>query len=254
MFARKALNFDVHNLNRFRRLLRAFYNAFDGLFVLNTDQQKWLTGRHMNFDPSNVFLTAHWADEHFTPKNKDKTEVFGVNPDETVILFAGRVSGEKGVMELPDIYKIIKESGNNVCFAIAGTGPMEEELKTAMPDAKFLGWVDSTKLAEVYSAADLLILPSKFDTFGCVVLEAFSCDLPVIAYKTKGPKDIIIDGESGYLVTNKDKMALRILEFINDTELQLSMKKAAYERSKVFNSDIILKDLLENVKLPILSK
>ena len=254
MFARKALNFDVHNLNRFRRLLRAFYNAFDGLFVLNTDQQKWLTGRHMNFDPSNVFLTAHWADEHFTPKNKDKTEVFGVDPNETVILFAGRVSGEKGVMELPDIYKIIKESGNNVCFAIAGTGPMEEELKTAMPDAKFLGWVDSTKLAEVYSAADLLILPSKFDTFGCVVLEAFSCGLPVIAYKTKGPKDIIIDGESGYLVTNKDKMALRILEFINDTELQLSMKKAAYERSKVFNSDIILKDLLENVKLPILSK
>ena len=78
--------------------------------------------------------------------------------------------------------------------------------------------------------------------------------MPVIAYKTKGPKDIIIDGESGYLVTNKDKMALRILEFINDADLQLSMKKAALERSKVFNSDIILKDLLENVKLPILSK
>ena len=253
MFARKALNFDVHNLNRFRRLLRAFYGAFDGLFVLNTDQQKWLTGNHMNFDPANVFLTAHWADEQFSPKKKDKTEVFGVKPDETVILFAGRLSNEKGVMELPSIYQSIKESGSNVCFAIAGTGPTEAELKKALPDARYLGWIDSDKLAEVYSAADLLILPSKFDTFGCVVLEAFSCGLPVIAYKTKGPKDIINDGDNGYLVTNKDKMAKRIIEFINDKELQTSMKTSALERSKVFNADTILKELLENVKLPILS-
>ena len=130
---------------------------------------------------------------------------------------------------------------------------MEEELKKLMPEARYLGWVDSNKLAEVYSAADLLILPSKFDTFGCVVLEAFSCGLPVIAYKTKGPKDIIIDNESGYLVTNKDKMAMRIVEFINNKELQVSMKKSALERSKVFNSDTILKDLLENVKLPVLT-
>ena len=253
MFARKALNFDVHNLNRFRRLLRAFYVAFDGLFVLNTDQQKWLTGNHMNFDPANVFLTAHWADEQFTPKKKDKSEVFGVRPDETVILFAGRLSNEKGVMELPSIYESIKQSGSNVCFAIAGTGPTEAELKKALPDARYLGWIASDKLAEVYSAADLLILPSKFDTFGCVVLEAFSCGLPVIAYKTKGPKDIIIDGDNGYLVTNKDKMAKRIIEFINDKELQASMKTSALERSKVFNADTILKELLENVKLPILS-
>jgi len=253
MFARKALNFDVHNLNRFRRLLRAFYGAFDGLFVLNTDQQKWLTGNHMNFDPANVFLTAHWADEQFSPKKKDKTEVFGVIPDETVILFAGRLSSEKGVMELPSIYQSIKESGSNVCFAIAGTGPTEAELKKALPDARYLGWIASDKLAEVYSAADLLILPSKFDTFGCVVLEAFSCGLPVIAYKTKGPKDIINDGDNGYLVTNKDKMAKRIIEFINDKELQTSMKTSALERSKVFNADTILKELLENVKLPIQS-
>ncbi len=253
MFARKALNFDVHNLNRFRRLLRAFYGAFDGLFVLNTDQQKWLTGNHMNFDSANVFLTAHWADEQFSPKKKDKTEVFGVIPDETVILFAGRLSSEKGVMELPSIYQSIKESGSNVCFAIAGTGPTEAELKKALPDARYLGWIASDKLAEVYSAADLLILPSKFDTFGCVVLEAFSCGLPVIAYKTKGPKDIINDGDNGYLVTNKDKMAKRIIEFINDKELQTSMKTSALERSKVFNADTILKELLENVKLPIQS-
>ena len=253
MFARKALNFDVHNLNRFRRLLRAFYGAFDGLFVLNTDQQKWLTGNHMNFDPANVFLTAHWADEQFTPKKKDKIDVFGVKPDETVILFAGRLSSEKGVMELPSIYESIKQSGSNVCFAIAGTGPTEAELKNALPDARYLGWIDSDRLAEVYSAADLLILPSKFDTFGCVVLEAFSCGLPVIAYKTKGPKDIINDGDNGYLVTNKDKMTKKIIEFINDKELQASMKISALERSKVFNADTILKELLENVKLPILS-
>ena len=48
-------------------------------------------------------------------------------------------------------------------------------------------------------------------------------------------------------------MAKRIIEFINDKELQTSMKTSALERSKVFNADTILKELLENVKLPILS-
>ncbi len=254
MFARKVLNFDTHNLNRFRRLLRAFYKTFDGLFVLNTDQQKWLTGKHMNFNPSKVFRTAHWADEKFYPQIKNKAGIFGVEPDETVILFTGRLSNEKGVMELPSIYSGVKENVNNVCFAIAGSGPMENELKDALPEARYLGWVDSDKLAEVYSSADLLILPSNFDTFGCVVLEAFSCGLPVIAYKTKGPKDIINDGVNGYLVTNKTSMIKRITTYINDKPLQASMKKSALERARVFNSGSILDELLKNVNLPISPK
>jgi len=65
MFARKVLEMDQENISRFRRLLRAFYHTFDGLFVLNQDQYRWLVGRHMGFSKQNVHLTSHWADEKF---------------------------------------------------------------------------------------------------------------------------------------------------------------------------------------------
>ncbi|MBF0117508.1 MAG: glycosyltransferase [Desulfobacterales bacterium] len=62
MFAQKALNFDRQYRDRLRRIVRAFYRNFDGLFVLNSDQKKWLLGKEMNFDVDKVFLTADWAD------------------------------------------------------------------------------------------------------------------------------------------------------------------------------------------------
>jgi len=246
MFARKALNLDKHNLNRLRRLMRAFYGAFDNLFVLNTDQQQWLTGPHMNFEPSRVHLTAHWADDWFIPRSVQKHEVFGCAVNETVVLFAGRLSEEKGVMELPQIYKELKKRKQKVCFVIAGTGPMEKELRKEMPKAKFLGWVDHHKLAEVYSASDVLVLPSKFDTFGCVVLEAMSCGLPVVAYKTKGPKDIIEDGKSGFLVSTRIEMADKVALLVEDNNLQASFKAEAIKRSKNYSSNKIIKQLLSD--------
>ena len=240
MFTRKVLNFQKNNLNRLRRIMRLYYQGFDALFVLNTDHQKWLTGREMGFDQSKVFLTAHWADKIFSPQKVSKSEVYNVGNDEPVLLFAGRVSQEKGVNEIPDIYNKAKELVPKLRLVIAGTGPYEEELIKVIPDAVFLGWVDHDKLPEVYSAADLLILPSKFDTFSCVVLESMSCGLPVVAYKSKGPKDIIEDEKNGYLVTTPDEMIQCIQDYFSDPDMQASLKEGALLRSAEYNKDAII--------------
>lgn len=249
MFARQVLNFDHQNRGRLRRILRAFYRGFDGLFVLNRDQQNWLIGRDMGFDASKVFLTAHWAEGEFSPRKATKKEVFGITGNPPVLLFAGRVSDEKGVMELPAIFRSVRESFPDVKLVIAGKGPKENELQTALPEAIFLGWVDHGKLPEVYSAADMLLLPSRFDTFGCVVLEALSCGLPVTAYNTKGPKDIIEHGNNGYLARNKGEMASFIGEYLADKKLQASFKKSALTRAKIYNPDTILAQFLKDVGL-----
>ncbi|TAL35483.1 MAG: glycosyltransferase [Spirochaetes bacterium] len=247
MFADKVLNFDELNKDRLRRLLRTYYKAFDGLFVLNTDQHKWLTGGAMGFDPARVFLTAHWAEKEFRPVDADRKNLFGVYGDAPVLLFAGRISEEKGVMELPAVMEKVRTAYPDVKLVVAGMGPAEAALKRAMPDAVFLGWVDHAKLPEVYSAADMLLLPSRFDTFGCVVLEALSCGLPVVAYKTKGPKDIIVDGINGYLVKTKGEMAARILEFLKDRKLRASFKKESLKRAKEYDPDRIIKRFLNDL-------
>jgi glycosyltransferase involved in cell wall biosynthesis len=249
MFARKVLNLDKANLNRFRRLLRAFYKNFDGLFVLNSDQHKWLTGRDMGFNPESVFPTAHWADATFIPSLNTKAERFGIQAGSPVILFAGRISLEKGVMELPEIMKGIKEILPDVKLVIAGTGPAENELREAIPEANFLGWVNHDDLAGLYSSADILILPSKFDTFSCVVLESLSCGLPVIAYKIKGPKDIILDGVNGYLVDTPDEFVQKITGYLLDKEVQATFRENALIRAKQFDKEIILTQFLNQVGL-----
>ncbi len=248
MFARKVLNIDHNNINRFRRLLRIYYNAFDRLFVLNTDQQKWLISPQMGFDASNVFLTAHWVDDNFKPKKTSKAMQFNLT-NEPVLLFAGRLSKEKGVFELPEIYKKVKAAIPDLKLVIAGMGPAEKELKEVLPEAIFMGWIDHEKLPEIYSAADILILPSKFDTFSCVVLESLSCGLPVIAYNDKGPKDIIEDNINGFLVSDAKEMAEKIIYYFSADNSPVSFKKAAIERSIKYNKSVILEQFLKEVEL-----
>jgi glycosyltransferase involved in cell wall biosynthesis len=248
VFAKKVLNIEQHYLSRIRRVLRAYYNAFDGVFVLNSDQRKWLSSKEMGLKKSKVHLTAHWTEDKFKPSKPARKELFGLEPETPVLLFAGRVSKEKGTDELADIYSGIKTQIPEIKLVVAGTGPDEKSLKKAIPNAVFLGWVDHNKLPQIYSSADLLILPSRFDTFSLVVLEALSCGLPVVAYKTKGPKDIIKHDQSGFLAVNKEDMINLSLSFFQDNE-QEKFKEEALKRSQTYSSKKIIKRLTRDVGL-----
>ncbi len=249
MFGRKVLNLERPNLNRFRRSLRAYYHSFDQLFVLNTDQESWLTSREMNISKDRVHLTAHWIDECFIPKEQKKADFFGFKDNEPVLLFTGRISHEKGIMELVELYENTKKTIHNIKLVIVGTGPAEDELKKALPDAIYLGWVNHQKLPDIYSSADLLVLPSKFDTFSCVILESLSCGLPVVTYKTKGPKDILANYNCGFLTSNINEMTNSVVSFFENYPMQIEMKNNALKRAAHFTANSILEKLLKDVHL-----
>lgn len=243
-FTKQVLGFNKENQNRFIRLIRAFYKEFDSVFVLNSDHLKWLTSKKMALDKSIVFQTAHWPGIQFKPMKSSKPCLFNIDEKSPVILFAGRLSVEKGVMDLPLIYLAIKEEIPDIKMVIAGSGPAEKELKKLMPQATWLGWRDPITLPEIYSSADILLLPSRFDTFSCVVVEAMACGLPVIAYNSKGPKDIIQNGISGYLVSDKEAMIEKVKDFFNNPSKHSEMPAAALKRSGEYNAEPIISDLL----------
>lgn len=252
IFAKEVLSLEPAGINRLQRLLRIYYKRFGSVFVLNTDHQEWLTSKAMGFDPSRVFLTAHWADRIFSKPSEGRSpEVFSdrlkIDKLKPVILYTGRISKEKGVLELPGIVKLIRWVIPEVQMVIAGTGPAEEELKKAMPDALYLGWVDHEYLPSLYHSSDILLLPSRFDTFSCVVLEALSCGLPVVAYNAKGPKDILEDSVNGYLVDSGEEMAGKVVRYFLDPEIWFTMKQAALKRAEAYKADKIMDQLLEDV-------
>jgi len=248
-FGSKVLNIDKGNMNRFRRILRAYYKSFDKIFVLNTEQQKWFGERKMSIKNENILLTAHWAENIFKPSKPEKFRFHSVKDEDPVLLFCGRLSYEKGVDQLVSVYKECKEDIPNLKLVIAGQGPAEDELKSQLPDAVFLGWVPHNMLPVIYSSADLLLLPSQFDTFSFSVLEAFSCGLPVIAYNTKGPKDLIHHNINGFLVNNTEQMIAFVNYYFANPLLQSNYKKEAIKRAAEYTSEKIMTQLLKDVNL-----
>lgn len=250
-FAREVLSFEETGLGRLQKILRMYYRSFNKIFVLNTDQQQWLTGEEMGYDPGKVFLTAHWVDDLFGEQNDRQLPEFPFNTAYPVILYAGRISREKGVLDLPGIVNLIRSYIPEIQMVVAGTGPAEEELKKLMPDAIYTGWVDHGKLSSIFTAADILLLPSRFDTFSCAVLEALSCGLPVAAYNTKGPKDILRDSVSGFLAETPEEMAGKVIGYLLDSGMQQRMKEAAVERAGAYQAGPIMDQLLADLGMAV---
>ena len=249
IFAKEVLSMEQTGLERLQRVLRIYYKRFGNVFVLNTDHHQWLTSKAMGFDRSRVFLTAHWADKIFLDPWHIKQTELPFNPKGPVVLYTGRISKEKGVMELPGIIRMIRSVIPEVQMVVAGTGPAGQELKEALPGAFYLGWVDRDLLPALFMSADILLLPSRFDTFSCVALEALSCGLPVAAYNTKGPKDIIEDSVNGFLAETAEEMAAQVVGFFLDSLRQAEMKEAAIRRAETYEAEKIMDRLLQDTGL-----
>lgn len=249
MFARKVMKWDNHGIDRVRRSLRMFYGNFDRLFVLNTDHRDWLAGREMEYDSANISMTAHWVDQKFMPVVTSKLDAFNLDKQAKVLLFAGRLSIEKGVMDVVEVFQMVQLKFSDVQMVFAGVGPAEAELRQQLPNAIFLGWVDNDKLPAIYSAADMLLLPSTFDTFGLVVLEALSCGLPVAAFDAKGPKDIIEHNVCGYIAKDANHMAECVIGYLSDEGHQNRIQQNAIDRAKHFSKDDIMRRFIEAIDL-----
>ncbi len=250
-FARRNLDLDVHQSDRLRRILRAFYGAFDGLFLLNTEQREAFASPEFGIPREKLHLTAHWTRPQFVPQTPEREAVFpGLRSGTKVLLFAGRLSAEKGLRDLPGVLAKVRIEVPDAVLAFAGTGPMEAELRAAIPDAHFLGWLSPEKLAAAFAAADLLLLPSWFDTFSCVLLEAMACGLPAIAYDTKGPRDLILEGVCGFHAGSAEEMGALAVHYLARPHLAATFRRASVERAAQFEAPAILDRLLEDVGTP----
>jgi glycosyltransferase involved in cell wall biosynthesis len=116
----------------------------------------------------------------------------------------GRIAVEKNL----DAFLALNLPGSKI---VIGQGPQEAELRRRFPDAIFLGQLGGTDLAGHLAAADVLVFPSRTDTFGNVQLEALACGVPVSAYPVAGPRDVIGSHPVGVLDEDLRKACLGAL-------------------------------------------
>lgn len=139
-----------------------------------------------------------------------------------VALYVGRVSQEKSIEDFLEVkYRV---GDKKILKLIIGPGPNDSEvekdhylskLQNKFPDALFVGGKQNQELMDHYSLGKVFVFPSRTDTFGNVIIEAMAMGMPVVAYNTTGPKDIIINGTTGVLVEKKSELGSAIQQALN---------------------------------------
>ncbi len=121
-------------------------------------------------------------------------------PGEIKVLYAGRISEEKGIRLLADAFLVAAADDPRLHLLLAGGGPDEDRIRGQLGDrATFLGWLDGDDLAEAYASSDIFCFPSSTDTFGQVVVEASASGLPVVAVNRGGPRSLVQHEVTGLL-------------------------------------------------------
>jgi glycosyltransferase involved in cell wall biosynthesis/predicted metal-dependent phosphoesterase TrpH len=153
----------------------------------------------------------------------------GLLGGEINVLYAGRLTAEKGVDLLADAFLAARWRDPRLHLVLAGGGPEESLLRARLGDAAtFLGWQHGSDLARVYASADAFLFASRTDTFGQVVLEAQASGLPVVAVGEGGPASLIVDGETGLLCrADAEALADAVVSVVRQPLLASRLRRAA---------------------------
>jgi glycosyltransferase involved in cell wall biosynthesis len=187
-------------------------------------------------------------------RNKgDFRREFSINRSDIIIALIGHLGVEKGHIFFLESAKIILENNPETRFVIIGDGYMKDELidKTRQMGIEdhviFTGF--RRDIPDIMNAIDILVLPSVNEGMPMVILEAMSASKPVVATKVGGIPEIIVDGETGYLVPPYDanRLAEAVLKLIDDPEKAKDFGNAGFKRMKTYFSADQMADKTQNL-------
>lgn len=189
--------------NIIRRTYHRFINKeinkrYDSHHTLNKDRENALKSygyKNVNKIPYGVNT------EKFKPGNK--ADVF-------TIMFAGNMFHQKGIDRFAAVVKYINSklcsTNNEIQFLVYGSGPLShiaDDLEKRYRNVKYIGYAYPEDLEKAFRKAHVFIAPSRFEEFGLVNLEAQSSGTPVITSDIPGPRDIVRNGQTGFLVNTE---------------------------------------------------
>jgi|SRR3989344_2005038 len=183
-----------------RRLLRWFHSGARATIVSTPALKEQLR----SFGITRVWVCPFGVDGRFFTRGSCPTTL-----PKPVFLFFGRISSEKSVEE----FLSADLPGTKL---LVGDGPDRKKLEAQFPSAKFVGFQQSDALIAWCSCADVLVMPSRTETFGLNMVEALALGIPVAAHDVTGPREIIKNGVNGYLDENIADAAKRCLSLSRD--------------------------------------
>lgn len=182
--------------------------------------------------PTDIF-TRGIDSEAFSPAHRTRAS------DSPTVLYVGRLSKEKSVELLPELLK-----GVSADVMIVGDGPERAWLESALPHATFTGYCRGAELARHYANADVLLFPSRSDTFGNVVLEAMSSGVVPIVADATGPRDFVTHGDNAFVGKNETEMKQALRTLLSDPHLRRAMSERARAYAETCDWEVAVNQLV----------
>lgn len=226
--------------------LRSFYRRIDAFAVIGEMARRHLA--RMGVSSERQYESPYAVDGQYLESQKspgsraDARAAFGWDAGQFVFLFSGKLIERKRPLDLIHAVAKLPESAR-AALLVVGDGPLMAEAKDAGERllgrrCRFAGFANQSQIAGHFACADALVLPSRFETWGLVVNEAFHFGLPAIVSDQVGcHPDLVIPGETGAVFPESDPRAL--LEALHvaaaDPQRSAEMGKKAHERIRRFS-------------------
>ena len=232
-----------------------FKNASQLLVLSKEERNNFLS---IGLPENKVQVTANVIDKNIYKADPDFKVKAGITSGTTVLLFVGRFMAEKGILDLVEACKLLKEKQQNFKLYCLGNGPLFSEVVQKVvsyglnENVELKGHITEAEAAYYYSNCDVLILPTYHEEgFPMAVFQAVGAGKPVITAKIRGAADYMTEYENCLWVEAKNPQQLysQITNLANDKPLQEKMKYKNLLLADKFTAKKIVEKLLEYFKL-----
>ncbi|MEE0845041.1 MAG: glycosyltransferase family 4 protein [Eggerthellaceae bacterium] len=182
-------------------------------YAVSRNASAWL--RHFGIQSHGELPNSIDADEYVgKASTRDYRRYLNIPPSAFLVSYIGRLVSEKGVMAIAKASATLKNSG--IVFAIAGSGPLEDNLRSfESPSFRLLGKLSREDVAALLQQSDLMCLPSRSEGFATSLLEAAACATPSLVTAVGGTDELVPSSDFGIILPNIDART------ISDTMLQI---------------------------------
>lgn len=213
--------------------------------IINISKYEQEQATKLGMSPKKMTMIYNGVEEAaHSPNKKNKT---GMLMDKTKInlLFVGRIDRQKGLDLFLNVYSRL--ALNHIHLYVIGKGILEKKESTSNQSTTYLGWIDNKEIDKYYQECDAVIIPSRWEGFGLVAIEAMRNRKPVIASNRGALPELIVDGKNGYIFDLENMGHLEnILLDLNKNILQ----SLGDEGHKIFNHNFKAKRFcLEIIKI-----
>lgn len=246
----------VFVLTKTNLLKKYVFNKSSQLLVLSSQERKIFLS--IGLPENKVQVTANVIDKNIYKVDPDFKVKAGITSGTTVLLFVGRFMAEKGILDLIEACKLLKDKQRNFKLFCLGNGPLFSEAVQKVlsyglnENVELKGHIAEAEAAYYYSNCDILILPTYHEEgFPMAVFQAVGAGKPVITTQIRGAADYMTEYENCLWVEAKNPQQLcsQITNLANDKPMQEKMKYNNLLLADKFTAKKIVDKLLEYFKL-----